>query len=219
MPLKNSIKPLKIGLFGGTFDPIHIGHLVLMEEARHHLQLDHLYLIPAADPPHKRDRQITSVEHRLNMVQLAIADLDYVWINRVDIDRPGPHYSVDTVELLRQQFAHDYSGPVELYFLIGLDSLRDLLTWYEPARLLQNCTLVALQRHDVEVDWDLLTAKLPEIHERVIILDMPELEIASSNLRERVQQGIPIRFQVPRLVEVYLHKHRLYHSATKDCNS
>jgi len=210
MPSRNSIQPLKIGLFGGTFDPIHIGHLVLMEEAHHHLQLDHLYLIPSADPPHKQDRQITSVEHRLNMVQLAIADLDYVWINRVDIDRPGPHYSVDTIELIRQQLDDNHSKPVELYFLVGLDSLRDLLTWYEPARLLDSCKLVALQRHDVEVDWSALSTQIPRIRERVIVLDMPELEIASSTLRKRISQRMPIRFQVPRTVEAYIRKQRLY---------
>lgn len=214
MPSRSKNEPLKIGLFGGTFDPIHIGHLILIEEAYHHLQLDRIHLIPAADPPHKQERQITSVEHRLNMIQLAITDLDYAWINRVDIDRPGPHYSVDTVRLIQEQFNHEQVGPVELYFLVGLDSLRDLLTWYEPAHLLQSCKLVALRRHDVEIDWALLSAKLPEIRKRVIILEMPELEIASSNLRKRVPQGMPIRFQVPRTVEIYLRKHRLYHSAT-----
>jgi len=209
--MSNGQKPLKIGIFGGTFDPIHIGHLILMEEARYHLDLDRIYLIPAADPPHKQDRDITPVEHRLSMVQLAIADLEYVWLNRVDIDRAGPHYSVDTVALIREQASSDsVDANPDIYFLVGLDSLRDLPTWAEPMRLLQSCKLVALQRHDVEIDWDTLSAQLPTVRDRVIILDMPEVEIASSVLRERVGQGMPIRHQVPRSVEAYLRKHALY---------
>jgi len=202
---------LKIGIFGGTFDPIHIGHLILMEEARYRLSLDMIYLIPAADPPHKQERDIIPVEHRLNMAQLAIADLDYVWLNRVDIDRPGPHYSVDTVGLIREQVEKDaIAEDVEIYFLVGLDSLRDLPLWSEPERLLQICKLVALQRHDVEIDWDLLSTQLPGVRERVFILDMPELEIASHVIRERVRQGMPIRYQVPQSVEAYLRKYDLY---------
>ena len=196
----------RIGVFGGTFDPIHIGHLILAEEAWFQLKLDCVYLVPAGDPPHKQDRRLTRVEHRIRMAELATAEIDYLQVSRIDADRPGPHYTVDMVRLLRQQV-----GPaVEIYFLMGMDSLRDLPKWYDPAWLVENCTLVALSRHDVELDWEKLNAALPGIRDRVIILDMPELEIASHAIQARVRDGQPIRHQVPRAVEAYIYKHGLY---------
>ena len=196
----------RIGVFGGTFDPIHIGHLILAEEAWFQLKLDCVYLVPAGDPPHKQDRRLTLVEHRIRMAELATAEIDYLQVSRIDADRPGPHYTVDMVRLLRQQV-----GPaVEIYFLMGMDSLRDLPKWYDPAWLVENCTLVALSRHDVELDWEKLNAALPGIRDRVIILDMPELEIASHAIQARVRDGQPIRHQVPRAVEAYIYKHGLY---------
>lgn len=196
----------RIGIFGGTFDPIHIGHLILAEEARFQLGLDRVYLAPVGDPPHKQANALTPIAHRLLMAELATADMPGLWISRIDIDRPGPHYTNDTVQLLRQQV-----GPAtELYFLMGMDSLRDLPHWREPQWLIQQCTLVVLTRHDIELDWEQLEAALPGVRERVVLLDMPELEIASHTLRERIRCGAPICHQVPRLVETYIRKHKLY---------
>jgi len=140
------------------------------------------------------------------MAELATADVDYLKVSRIDADRPGPHYTVDMVRLLRQQL----NPEVEIYFLMGMDSLRDLPIWHEPAWLVENCRLVALSRHDVELDWMRLEAALPGIRDRVIILDMPEIEIASHIIQVRVRNGQPIRHQVPRLVEAYIYKHGLY---------
>lgn len=196
----------RIGVFGGTFDPIHVGHLILAEEAWYQLKLDWIYLAPAGDPPHKQDRNLTSVQDRLCMAELATADVDYLKVSRIDADRPGPHYTVDMVRLLRQQVNPD----VEIYFLMGMDSLRDLPIWHDPTWLVENCRLVALSRHDVELDWSRLEAALPGIRDRVIILDMPEIEIASHIIQARVRNGQPIRHQVPRLVEAYIYKHELY---------
>jgi nicotinate-nucleotide adenylyltransferase len=198
----------RVAIFGGTFDPIHIGHLILAEEAHFQLALDQVYLVPAGDPPHKQDRKLTSVPHRLTMCELATADIDYISISRIDADRPGPHYTADMVRLMRQ----DVGPETQLFFLMGMDSLRDLPSWREAAWLVENCTLVALSRHDVTLDWAKLEAGLPSIRERVIILDMPELEIASHQIQQRVRSGHPIRHQVPRLVEGYIHKHMLYKS-------
>jgi len=196
----------RVGVLGGTFDPIHIGHLILAEEAWFQLGLDCVYLAPSGDPPHKQDRQITPVEQRLCMAELASADVDYLKVSSIDAAREGPHYTVDMVRLLRQQL-----GPaVEIYFLMGMDSLRDLPRWHDPVWLVENCRLVALSRPDVELDWDSLNTALPGIRNRVIILDMPELEIASHALQKRVRNGQPIRHQVPRLVEAYIYKHELY---------
>lgn len=196
----------RIGILGGTFDPIHIGHLILAEEAWFQLQLDRVYLAPAGDPPHKAGRQLAPVRDRLCMAELATADSDHVIISRVDADRPGPHYTSAMVRLVQAE-----AGPnTEIYFLMGMDSLRDLPTWHEAAWLVEHARLVALSRHDVELDWDALEAALPGVRGRVIILDMPELEIASHVIQQRVRNGQPIRHMVPRAVEAYIQKHNLY---------
>jgi nicotinate-nucleotide adenylyltransferase len=196
----------RIGIFGGTFDPVHIGHLILAEEAWFQLALDCVYLVPAGDPPHKRDIRLSPVADRLRMCELAVAEGDHVQVSRIDADRPGPHYTSEMVRLVRQQVGAETA----LYFLMGMDSLRDLPTWHEAAWLVENCTLVALSRHDVTPDWAQLEMALPGVRDRVIILDMPELEIASNTLRARVRTGQPIRYQVPRLVEEYIYTHGLY---------
>ncbi|MEZ4861349.1 MAG: nicotinate-nucleotide adenylyltransferase [Caldilineaceae bacterium] len=196
----------RIGIYGGTFDPIHIGHLILAEEARFQLQLDRVYLAPAGDPPHKQSQPITPVRYRVQMAELATAELEHIWVSRVDADRPGPHYTTDMVRLMREQV-----GPTaELYFLMGMDSLRDLPTWQHPQWLIEQCKVVALTRHDVTIDWTVLEAALPGIRERVILLDMPELEIASHTLRERIRKGWPICYQMPPAVAAYIRKHQLY---------
>jgi len=196
----------RIGIFGGTFDPPHLGHLILAEEAWYQLGLDCVYLVPAADPPHKQDQRLMPVGHRVRMAQLAAADNDHIRISSIDIDRPGPHYTADMVRMLNEKL----EGQTDLYFLMGLDSLRDLPAWRQAAWLVENSRLVALSRHDVTLDWDYLEAELPGIRDRVVILDMPELELASHILRARVREGRPIRYQVPRAVEQYVYEHRLY---------
>jgi nicotinate-nucleotide adenylyltransferase len=196
----------RIGIFGGTFDPIHIGHLILAEEAWFQLRLDCIYLAPAGNPPHKRGRRLAPVEDRVCMAELATADVDYALISRIDADRPGPHYTSDLVRLLQRQVGPD----TDIYFLMGMDSLRDLPTWHEARWLVDNSRLVALSRHDVELDWETLETSLPGVRSRVTILDMPELEIASHVIQQRVRNGQPIRHMVPRAVEAYIRKHGLY---------
>lgn len=197
---------LRAGLFGGTFDPIHIGHLILLEEARYELGLDIVLLLPAADPPHKQGNPISPVADRIRMCELATLDADDIRISRIDVDRPGPHYSVDTVQLLQQELGSE----AEIFFLIGMDSLRDLPTWHEPQRLLDRTTVVALSRAGVEIHWATLEQALPLIREQVIVVDMPELEISGTDIRARVRAGRPIRYQVPRIVESYIYARGLY---------
>ncbi|MCY3990146.1 MAG: nicotinate-nucleotide adenylyltransferase [Caldilineaceae bacterium] len=206
MRSEDSLSGKRIGVFGGTFDPIHIGHLILAVEARHQLRLDQIVLAPAGDPPHKPDSPISPLHHRLAMCRLAIADGNGIGISLIDAERPGPHYTSDMLRLLREKVGAE----AKLYFLMGLDSLRDLPTWHEPEWLVHNCRLVALRRHDVKIDWANLEAELPGVRERVIVLEMPELGIASSDLRERVRAGRPIRYQVPREVERYISEQSLY---------
>ncbi len=196
----------RMGVFGGTFDPIHIGHLVLAEEAWFELGLRKVLFVPAGDPPHKSHRYLTPGFHREAMVRLAIGGNPHFEIDRTDLERPGPHYAVDMVRIIRSRLGED----TEIYFLVGLDSLIDLPRWYKPQELLKICRFVALSRPGYRLDWDELETVLPGVRERVHLLNMPELEIASHVLQQRVREGRPIRYQVPRTVEEYIRKHNLY---------
>jgi len=197
---------MRVGILGGTFDPIHIGHLILAEEARDQLNLSVIYFVPAGDPPHKRDRRLAPVEDRLQMIERAITGNAAFRASRVDADRPGPHYTIDMVHIFQQQLPP--GG--ELYFLMGYDSLAELPHWHQPAELVAACHLVALTRYNVPLDWAYLEAALPGIRQRVTLLDMPELEIASHQIQERVRAGRTIRYLVPEAVRGYIQARGLY---------
>ncbi len=197
---------LRVGLLGGTFDPIHIGHLILAEEARDQLGLNLVYFVPAGNPPHKQGRRLAPVEARVQMTELAVAGNDTFRVSRVDADRAGPHYTIDMVTIIQGQLPRG----CELYFLMGFDSLAELPSWHEPAKLIAACHLVALTRHDIELDWEKLEAALPGIRQRVTLLDMPELEIASHQLQQRIREGRSIRYLVPDEVGAYIREQRLY---------
>lgn len=196
----------RIGIFGGAFDPIHLGHLILAEEACAKLALDCVYFVPTGDPPHKQDRRLTPVAHRLQMTELATALAANFFVSRIDADRPGPHYSVDMVQLLQAQLG----AQAQLYFLMGMDSLRDLLTWHNPQWLVDHCTLVVLNRPEITPDWAALEAALPALRARLILLEMPALAISSTLLRARIAASEPIRYQTPAAVEAYIRKYGLY---------
>jgi len=196
----------RIGLLGGTFDPIHYGHLLLAEEARQAIPLERVVFAPAGQPPHKLGEPHAPPEHRLRMLELALADQPAFSISRVDLDRPGPHYSVDMLRLVHQEV-----GPnAELFFLMGMDSLANILTWREPARLLELCRIIVAARPGVYADMSPLRAALPGIVERVLFLSMPQIEISGADLRRRVASGRSIRYQVPETVRLYIEEHQLY---------
>jgi nicotinate-nucleotide adenylyltransferase len=197
---------MRIGVFGGTFDPIHIGHLVSAEEARMELKLERVVFLPAGLAPHKLDHAMSPVEHRLAMVELAIASNPHFAVSRVDIDRFGPSYTVDTIELLRDEW-----GPgVEIYFIMGSDSLLDILTWHNPRRLIRLCRFAVVSRPGYQVDLDELDALLPGVASRVQMLNAPELAISSTDIQRRVREGLSIKYQVLEAVEDYIHRHKLY---------
>lgn len=197
---------MRLGVFGGTFDPIHIGHLLLAEEAWDRLDLEQVLLAPAADPPHKRELGKSPAQQRVEMVTLAIAGNPRLALSRIDVDRPGPHYSLDMVRLLMAQYGPD----TELHFLMGLDSLADLPTWHKPLELMRACTLVAFDRPGVAFDWDTLERALPGVRQQVVVLPMPQIELASSDLRRRVREGRPWRYQVTPAVDQYIREQGLY---------
>lgn len=196
----------RIGVIGGTFDPIHYGHLAAAEEARVRMNLERVLFVVAGVPPHKLDEEVTPVEHRLAIVSLAIASNPHFEISRVDVDRPGPSYTVDTISILRKQWGQE----TEVYFIMGLDSLVELPTWHHPQRLIQLCRLLAVKRPGFETDMAELEASVPGISSRVEIIDMPEMDISSSDLQQRVRDGLPIKYQVPGEVERYIMEHGLY---------
>lgn len=208
-PPAAGLSPARIGVLGGSFDPIHVGHLGITREVHERLGLDRSVFLPAGQPPHKLDKRLTDVEHRLAMVRLAIADRPHLTMSRVDVDRPGPCYSVDTVRLLRDQFRSVGTEP-EIYFLIGADSLIELPTWYRPRELLQLCTVVAVGRPGYRVDPGALGRLLPGAPPVTYLeLDSP-VDVSSTGIRQRVAEGRSIRGLVPEAVERYILEHNLY---------
>jgi nicotinate-nucleotide adenylyltransferase len=198
---------LRLGVLGGTFDPIHFGHLLAAEEARVTLGLERVLFAPAGDPPHKQGHAISPIAHRLAMVRLAIADNPAFAVTTVDTDRPGPHYTVDAVRLLREEWG---TGADETFFLMGADSLTQLLTWHQPERLVELCHLAVMARPGYRPDLTNLTTALPGLSTRLDWVEMPVLDISASDLRRRVSQGRSIRYQVPEAVAAYVAEHGLY---------
>jgi len=169
-----------------------------------------MVFVPAGHPPHKPGRIVTEAQHRLAMLELAIASNPHFTISLVDLERPGPSYTVETLQVLRQQ----WGAQTAIYFVIGGDSLEDLLAWYDPAGILQQLTaLVAVQRPGYEEAAgyrDTLEARLPGIKQRLIMVQAPQLDISATDLRRRVAESRPIKYQTPEAVERYIIEYGLY---------
>jgi nicotinate-nucleotide adenylyltransferase len=188
---------MRVGIFGGTFDPPHVGHLILAEECRTQLKLDRLLWVVTNQPPHKLDQTLSPVEKRVEMVQLSIAGNPHFKLSRVDIDRPGPHYAVDTVRLLQEQLPE-----AELFYLMGGDSLHDLPTWHAPQEFVERCAGVGvMRRHDDQVDLHSLEQVLPGLTKKVAEVEAPILEISSHQIRQRIINGDGYRYYLKQ--EVY----------------
>ncbi|MBI2305369.1 MAG: nicotinate-nucleotide adenylyltransferase [Chloroflexi bacterium] len=199
----------KIGVLGGTFDPIHMAHLVVAEEARVMLSLEKVLFVPTGQPWLKAHRRVTPAPHRLEMVRRGIVSNPYFEVSTVDVDRPGPTYTVDTIADLQRQ----WEGEAAFYFILGMDALLGLPLWKEPARLIEMCHLVVVRRPGWEsFDLEPLEDAVPGLSRRLTSLAIPLLGISSDSLRERVAQGHPIRYQVPLAVEEYIREHGLYRS-------
>jgi nicotinate-nucleotide adenylyltransferase len=197
---------MRLGLFGGTFDPIHLGHLILAESCREALSLDQVWFVVTATPPHKR-RERTPVNDRLEMARVAIAGNAAFAVSEIEARSDGPHYSFETVERLAAERPGD-----ELFFLIGGDSLRDLPTWRHPERLAACATIVVVNRPGVVIAPD----ALPDLGPRakpIRVVESPLIDIASTDLRRAVGEGRSIRYRVPRGVEAYITAHGLYRPA------
>jgi nicotinate-nucleotide adenylyltransferase len=198
---------MNIGVLGGTFDPIHIGHLRVAEEAVARLDLPRILFIPAGQPWLKLNNAISSVQHRLEMVRLGIAGNPRFKLSTIEVERPGPTYTVDTIAQLQSRLGADD----EIFFILGWDNLSQLPRWHQPRRLLEMCRLVAVPRVDFPLpDLPALEKSLPGIAERVILFDKPRIDINASEIRRRAAQGLSISDFVPAPVESYIKEHGLY---------
>lgn len=192
----------RIGLLGGTFDPIHIAHLAMAEWARDDLRLDRVFFIPNRIPPHKASVPVSEPEQRLTMLQLAIADNPHFAVSTIELERDGPSYTVDTLRLLRQD--QDFAN-ADLFWIVGTDSLVDFHEWRLPEEILNLCVLVAYPRAGVRLE-----RARREYVERAIILKAPLLELASTDIRRRLASGHSIRYLVPEPVFAHIERHGLY---------
>ncbi len=195
---------MRLGLFGGTFDPIHLGHLILAEQCREACGLDLVWFVVAGSPPHKPGGP-SPIAHRLEMVRIAIAGHPAFEVSEVEARRPGPHYSVETLEAVQRERPDD-----ELYFLIGADSLADLPHWREPRRIAQMATIVVVNRPGIDASTSIQVPDFGPETRPIVSVTIPPIGIASHDLRRRLVEGQSIRYQVPRGVEAYIDAHGLY---------
>ena len=194
------------GVFGGTFDPIHVAHLAVAESARDTFGLRRVLFVPAARPPHKPDKPITAIEHRLAMVESALAGNPGFEMSRVEVDRPGPSYTVDTLAGLR-----DGVPDQRLALILSMESFLELPTWHEPARILELADLIVVPRDGYrEADGGFLAGAFPGTAASACFLDGPRIRLSASEIRQRAAAGRSIRYLVPDAVAAYIGDHGLY---------
>ena len=199
--------PTRLGIYGGSFDPIHIGHLLLADTCREACSLDEVWFLPCANPPHKPEGTLTPGKLRAEMIELAIAGNPHFDLCRFELERSGSSFTVDTLRQL-----HETYPASELFFLMGADSLADLPQWREPRVILELAVIVAVNRGSrVPLDLDLLAHQLgPRVRDRVRLITMPAIDISATDLRERVRSERGTRYRVPRAVEAYIAQQGLY---------
>ena len=198
---------MNIGILGGTFDPVHNGHLIVADVARVQLNLNEVLFIPAGQPWLKLERIITAAEHRLHMLRLALDDTPYFSISEIEIERSGPTYTIDTITALKEQL----SAEDELFFILGQDNLMQLPQWHEASNLIELCYLVAAPRPGVKKpDLKALEAAIPGVTQRVMLMKQPQVDINATDIRERVARGLSVRHLVPEPVNRYIKENRLY---------
>lgn len=196
----------RIGIFGGTFDPVHLGHLIVAEVLRVRLDLDEVRFLPAGRPPHKPDQTLSADYDRIAMLRLAIKATPHFSISLMEIEREGPSFTADTVESLRRDLPEDG----ELYFLMGQDSMRDLPKWHQPSRIVRSARIGVARRPGVDVNIDDVETAIPEARGRVALVDVPLIGISSSDVREAVANRGPFWFQVLPEVADYIVEKGLY---------
>lgn len=204
------MKPLarpRVGVFGGTFDPIHIGHLIVAEEARIQLSLREVVFMVAGQPWLKSGQRITDPRHRMAMVELAVESNPYFTASDAEIVRPGPTYTVETLVEMRAQLGADTG----IYVILGLDSLKELARWRQPERILVMATVVGVTRPGTQAfDPASLNAISHNSSESVVLLEGPGIDVSGEEVRRRLRHGVSVKYQLPESVERYVYEHGLY---------
>lgn len=196
----------RVGVFGGTFDPVHVGHLIIAEILRHRLALSRIIFLPAGRPPHKSGQALAADEDRINMLALSTDGSPHFSISTIDMDRAGPSYTADSLRMLREQIGH----ASELYFLMGQDSLRDFPSWHRPDLIARLARVGVALRPGVEVSIDEITAAVPDMADRIELVTVPLIGISSRELRAEIRAGGPYRYQVLPTVANYIVERCLY---------
>ncbi len=201
----------KIGIMGGTFNPIHFGHLFLAENAYEQLGLDQVWFIPSKNPPHKRKPEDITEQQRIDMIQLAIQENPHFELSTLELEREGMTYTADTMKILREQ-----NPDIAYYFIIGADSLFLMDQWYQPQVIFDNCTIAAANRDNadqaaLEKQVQLLKK---QFNANIILIDMPTVQVSSCNIRERVAARKSIRYYLPGSVREYIESKHLYRTAS-----
>jgi len=191
--------PQKIGLFGGTFDPPHVGHLIAAQEVQDKLELDRIFFIPASLPPHKKKVKISSALHRLRMVQLATRDNPNFKVLGLELKIKGNSYTVDTLKALRKKYSQ-----IQFFLILGLDNLNHIHTWKKPEEIFKLSRVVFITRPGITLNKASKWLKFSKL------LDVPRVDISSTDIRERIKKGKSIRYLVPEKVLQYIKKHKLY---------
>ncbi len=202
---QHAARSTRLGILGGTFDPPHYGHLMMAKAALTQLQLDEVLFAPVGVQPLKREERSSTPEHRARMVELAIAAQPHFTLSRADLDRPGPHYTVDLLAIIQQKYPD-----AALWFIMGEDSLSDLLRWRDPERILQLARLAVLRRPGYEPDWAVFDRVLPQLRDRIDWIEHAEIDISASNIRQRLEQGLSVAALVPPEVLQYILDQQLY---------
>lgn len=203
---------MKLGIFGGTFDPPHNGHLKIAHAAREALGLAQVVFIPARQPPHKlgvgnggSEEPVSPLESRLAMLELALSNHPEYVISLLEVERGGISYTVDTLRELRRE-----APDADIFFIMGMDSLVNLPTWHQPLEIVKLCRLAVLRRNGFPLDLEALERQVPGVTSAVVMIPAPEIDISSSEIRARARRGEPIQGLVPELVAEYIEQHQLY---------
>jgi len=194
-----------LGILGGTFDPVHMGHLIIAEELKFQLEIDRVLFLPSNRPPHKTRQEVSPNADRMTMLQLAIVGNPHFGISTVDMHRDGLSFTSDSLKIIGTEYPES-----DILFLMGQDSLRDLPRWHEPDLIAQRARLGVALRPGVEVDLDLILEAVPSARGRLELVPVPLIQISSREIRRRVYHGEPITYQVPQAVEDHIRKAGLY---------
>ncbi len=194
-------KDMRIGIMGGVFDPIHMGHLFTAEEARTNFFLDKVIFVPCLNPAHKRNDQVTDIKHRLKMSYLATQDNPFFEVSKIEINRPGPSYTIDTI----REFREIYGWDAEIFFITGADAFLEIETWFKKEELLKMCKFVAATRPGYDLN------KLNNNFKKILnIMEIPLLAVSSTDIRNRIRNGLSVRYIVLEKVREYIYQNQLY---------